>query len=44
MRDELAVVNRELREEIDQLKTELSNAISEKEQTQLELQTIRYIP
>jgi len=41
MHDDLEAVNRELREEIDQLRAELTAANSEREQALLELQTVR---
>jgi hypothetical protein len=43
MRDDLAVVNRELLEEIGQLKAELTTVLAEKNQADLDLQALRSV-
>ena len=42
MRDDLAVVNRELTEEIQQLRAELTGALAQRDEALLNLQTLRY--
>jgi len=42
-RDDLAAVNRELVEEINQLKAELKTVIEERDQATVNIQAIRYI-
>jgi hypothetical protein len=43
MRDDLAVVNRELLEEIGQLKAELTTVLAERNQADLDLQALRSV-